>query len=103
MTVCLFEDICLSSRCTDSGSDLLRSTFIHGIRPGSWNEVGASSLFIVVCSSVFKVAFHWFWFRVFLFGSVTNYAVKATWVPCCLVVEALCWEEPSHWILPPIC
>lgn len=53
--------------------------------------------------SVFKVAFHWFWFRLFLFGSVTNCAIKATLVPCCLVVEALCWEEPSHWVLPPIC
>lgn len=52
VTTGLFQDICLSSRCTDSGSDLLRSTFIHGVRPGSWNEAGASSLFIVVRSGV---------------------------------------------------
>lgn len=36
--------------------------------------------FLLLCvpvfySSVFKVAFHWFWFRLFLSGSVTNYAI----------------------------
>lgn len=56
---------------------------------------------LLFCISAFIVAYHRLWLRLFLFGSIMNCVIKVTWVPCCLVVEALYWEEPSHWVMPP--